>query len=320
MSNYKYNYYKKKRSMFNKSIKSDDANDDKNDDKDPIQLNKNHYNSDWIDPLDPYRACSVESNEYNIAIAKAKRALITDKKPQIAGLKPKFYVTIGAPGSGKSTLINHIVHKFDPDLDFIIIDLDLAVDYHPRYMSIWSSESAVDSRKTNIGYTLSRQICNDSLEGIMNAIFYDIIKDNLRYNVIFQTQDLNSIILARSAGYEINLVFIGVKLDTAIQRSKTRALKTGKFLAANLYMQNQVVTDMWVDYKYNTAWYSLWSDNTYIIDNNKDINIEKVNIASTLNIKKFDYYDFLKFNPETIDSRELYVKHVQTAVDNILDD
>ena len=38
MSNYKYNYYKKKRSMFNKSIKSDDANDDKNDDKDPIQI------------------------------------------------------------------------------------------------------------------------------------------------------------------------------------------------------------------------------------------------------------------------------------------
>ena len=85
-------------------------------------------------------------------------------------------------------------------------------------------------------------------------------------------------------------------------------------------MQSRVVEDMWMDYKYNTSWYSLWSDNTYIIDNNKDIDIEKVNIAGTLNIKKFDYYEFLKSNTESVDNRELYVKHVQTAVDSILDD
>ena len=174
--------------------------------------------------------------------------------------------------------------------------------------------------KTNIGFTLTRQICNDSLEGIMEAIFYDIIKDNLRYNVIFQSQDLNSIILARSAGYEVNLVFIGAKLETALKRSKSRALRTGKFLASNLYMQNRVVEDMWMDYKHNTAWYSLWSDNTYIIDNNKDIDIENVNIAETLNIKKFDYYEFLGLNTETTDNRELYVEQVQSAVDKILDD
>ena len=309
-----YKYYKKKRSLFNNyNISYTDVVKSSND---VIPRN----NADWIDPLNPYLPCDVSSDEYRSAIITAKRVLTKNKRPQVAGLKPKFYITIGAPGSGKSTLIQHVAHKFNPELDFIIIDLDTAVDYHPRYQSIWSAESAVDTHKTNIGFTLTRQICNDSLEGIMEAIFYDIIKDNLRYNIIFQSQDLNSIILARSAGYEVNLVFIGVKLDTAIKRSKLRALKTGKFLASNLYMQSRVVEDMWMDYKYNTAWYSLWSDNTYIIDNNKDIDIEKVNIAGTLNIKKFDYYEFLKSNTESVDNRELYVKHVQTAVDSILDD
>jgi predicted ABC-type ATPase len=303
-------YYKKKRSIFSSyDIPSKQQH-----------INSNTDNSEWIDPLNPYSQCEVTTNEYRAAIVEAKKSLTKNKKPQVAGLKPKFYITIGAPGSGKSTLIQHVAHKFNPELDFIVIDLDTAVDFHPRYRSIWSAESAIDSHRTSIGFTLTRQICNDSLEGIMEAIFYDIIKDNLRYNVIFQSQDLNSIILARSAGYEVNLVFIGVKLDTAIQRSKSRAIKTGKFLASNLYMQNRVVEDMWMDYKYNTAWYSLWSDNTYIIDNNKDIDLEKVNIADTLNIKKFDYYEFLKSNTESIDNRELYVKHVQAAVDNILDD
>ena len=251
-SNYK--YYKKKRSIFNNyNISYTDVVKSSND---VIPRN----NADWIDPLNPYLPCDVSSDEYRSAIITAKRVLTKNKRPQVAGLKPKFYITIGAPGSGKSTLIQHVAHKFNPELDFIIIDLDTAVDYHPRYQSIWSAESAVDTHKTNIGFTLTRQICNDSLEGIMEAIFYDIIKDNLRYNIIFQSQDLNSIILARSAGYEVNLVFIGVKLDTAIKRSKLRALKTGKFLASNLYMQSRVVEDMWMDYKYNTSWYFLpWS-------------------------------------------------------------
>lgn len=310
MSKHKYNYYKKKRSIFN-----DHTYENNN-----ILSTNSKYISDWIDPLNPYNRCDVSPDEYRTAIVKAKTVLTKNKKPQTIGLKPKFYITIGAPGSGKSTLIQHIVHKFNPDLDFIIIDLDTAVDYHPRYTSIWSADSAVDSNKTNIGFTLTRQICNDSLEGIMEAIFYDIIKDNLRYNVIFQSQDLNSIILARSAGYEVNLVFIGAKLETALKRSKSRALRTGKFLASNLYMQNRVVEDMWMDYKHNTAWYSLWSDNTYIIDNNKDIDIENVNIAEILNIKKFDYYEFLGLNTETTDNRELYVEQVQSAVDKILDD
>jgi predicted ABC-type ATPase len=316
LKNDNYKYYKKKRSIFNNyNISYSDDVKSRNSEQ---SIHRN--NTDWIDPLNPYLPCDVSSDEYRSAIINAKRVLTKNKKPQVAGLKPKFYITIGAPGSGKSTLIQHVAHKFNPELDFIIIDLDTAVDYHPRYQSIWSAESAVDTHKTNIGYTLTRQICNDSLEGIMEAIFYDIIKDNLRYNIIFQSQDLNSIILARSAGYEVNLVFIGVKLDTAIKRSKLRALKTGKFLASNLYMQSRVVEDMWMDYKYNTAWYSLWSDNTYIIDNNKDIDILKVNIADTLNIKKFDYYVFLKLNTESIDNRELYVKQVQFAVDSILDD
>jgi predicted ABC-type ATPase len=308
----KYSYYKKKRSIFNDY--------DVPSNKLIPTTHKETAISDWIDPSDPYHSCHVAPDEYKAAIYKAKTNLTKNKKPQSAGLKPKFYITIGAPGSGKSTLIQHIVHKFDPELDFVVIDLDTAVDYHPRYKSIWSTESAVDSSKTNIGYTLTRQICNDSLEGIMEAIFYDIIKENMRYNVIFQSQDLNSIILARSAGYEVNLVFIGVKLETAIKRSKLRALKTGKFLAANLYIQNRVVEDMWMDYKYNTAWYSLWADNTYIIDNNKNIDIEKVNIAATLNIKKFDYYEFLNFNTETIDNRELYVKNVQEAVNKTVNE
>jgi predicted ABC-type ATPase len=275
-------------------------------------------NSDWVDPLGVYDACTVSKKEYDDAIIFAKNKILKGKKPQNTDLKPKFYVTIGAPGSGKSTLINHIAKKFNPELDFVSIDLDLAVEFHPRYRNLWSAESAVNNGNANIGYTLTRQICNDNLEGMMESIFYDIIQSNTRHNIILQTQDLNSIILARSVGYEVNLAFIGVKLETAIRRSKLRAITTGKFLAPNIHMQNQIVEEMWNDYKYNTSWYSLWTDNVFIIDNNKDVNMENEDIMKIIKIKKFNYYDYTHSKDEK-DNRSKYVDTIQKSVDSILE-
>ena len=275
-------------------------------------------NSDWIDPLDVYDSCKVTQTEYTDALRQAEKKITAGKKPQHPDIKPKFYVTIGAPGSGKSTLINHIAKKLNPELDFISIDLDLAVEFHPRYQNIWSAENAVSEQKTNIGFTLTRQICNDNLEGMMESIFYDLIENRTRHNIILQTQDLNSIILARSAGYEINLVFVGVQLQTAITRSKLRAVDTGKFLAPNILQQNRIVEEMWNDYKYNTAWYSLWADNVYIIDNNKTVNIETDDVMQAVKIKKYNYYDYTHSKNKR-DNRSEYVSIIQKAVDVVTD-
>lgn len=280
--------------------------------------NSTFVNSDWVDPMNVYDDCSISGEEYKKAIKIAKNKIVKGKTPQDPNAKPKFYVTIGAPGSGKSTLIQHIAHKFNPELDFVSIDLDLAVEFHPRYKNMWSVDSAVNSLKTNIGFTLTRQICNDNLEGMMESIFYDLIQDKTRHNIILQTQDLNSIILARSVGYEVNLVFVGTQLDTAVRRSKLRAIRTGKFLAPNIHVQNQIVEEMWNDYKYNTAWYGLWTDNVFIIDNNEDVDIETEDVMKVIKIKRFNYYDFTHSKDDR-DNREKFVTIIQKEVDNILD-
>lgn len=310
-------YYKKQSANLSKKYESkfkNESNDtESNDYKNDIRIN-----SDWVDPNDVYDSCYISNEEYHQALKQAKKKLIHGKKPQNPDVKPKFYVTIGAPGSGKSTLIQHIAHKLNPELDFVSIDLDLAIEFHPRYKSMWSADSAVNNSKTNIGFTLTRQICNDNLEGMMESIFYEIMKDNTRHNVIIQTQDLDSIILARSLDYEINMVFVGVSLDKAIKRSKIRAIKTGKFLAPNIHVQNRIVEEMWNDYKYNTAWYGLWVDNVYIIDNNVDVDIEKEEIMKVIKIKRFNYYDFTHTR-DGRDNREEYIKLIQAEVDKVVE-
>lgn len=207
--------------------------------------------------------------EYDAALAAARKDLLGGKKPVPAGTAPHLLITIGAPGAGKST-VSEMVAAERGSGDYVTIDMDVAVKYHPRYCDIWAAPSAVTGRATEVGYTLSFLACNSMLEGILTHIYNDIVfGEGDRYNVILQSHTHINIIHAKLAGYRVTLLFVGVPLKIAKARSRTRAVETGKFLAPNLAIQDEVVESLWIDYRMTAAWYGLWADEFLVADNRR---------------------------------------------------
>jgi predicted ABC-type ATPase len=223
----------------------------------------------WVDPDSVYSECEVSPAEYDAALAAARKDLLGKKKPVPAGTAPHLLITIGAPGAGKSTVSEAVAAERGSG-DYVTIDMDVAVKYHPRYRDIWAAPNAVTGRATEVGFTLSYLECNSLLEDILIRIYDDVVfGEGARYNVILQSHAHINIILAKLAGYRVTLLFVGVPLEIAKARSRTRAVETGKFLAANLAIQDQVVESMWVDYRKTAAWYGLWADEFLVADNRR---------------------------------------------------
>lgn len=223
----------------------------------------------WVDPYSAYSDCDVSPAEFDAALAAARKELLGNKKPVPAGEEPHLLITIGAPGAGKST-VSEAVAGSRGGGDYVTIDLDVAVKYHPRYRNIWAAPSAVTGKPTPVGFTLSYLACNAPLEDILLRIYEDIVYgEGPRYNIILQSHSHINIILAKHAGYRVTLLFVGAPLEIAKARSRTRAVDTGKFLAPNLAIQDEVVESMWVDYRTTAAWYGLWADEFLVADNRR---------------------------------------------------
>jgi adenylate kinase family enzyme len=224
----------------------------------------------WVDPLDAYSGCDVTAAEYDAAAAAARKDLLKGKRPVAEGVTPHLLITIGAPGVGKSTVSGAIASKRGAGDDYVTVDLDTAVKYHPRYSDIWAVPSAATGNPAGVGYTLGYLSCNASLGDLLLRIYEDIIfAKGPRYNVILQAHTQVNIILAKLAGFRVTLLFVGTPLATAQARSRTRAITTGKFLAANLAAQDEVVESMWVDYRLTAAWYGMWADEFLVADNRR---------------------------------------------------
>ena len=223
----------------------------------------------WVDPYSAYSECEVSPAEYAAALAAAREDLLGKKKPVPAGTAPHLLITIGAPGAGKSTVSEAVAAERGSG-DYVTIDMDVAVKYHPRYRDIWAAPSAVTGRATGVGFTQSYLACNSSLTDILIRIYNDVVFGvEARYNVILQSHDHTNIIAAKLAGYRTTLLYVGVPLEIAKARSRIRAVETGKFLAPNLAIQDEVVETLWVDYRSTAAWYGLWADEFLVADNRR---------------------------------------------------
>lgn len=225
---------------------------------------------EWVDPYSAYSECDVNAAEFEAATVAAREDLLTGKKPVAEGTRPHLLITIGAPGSGKSTVAATIAADRG-DGDYVAIDLDTAVKYHPRYKDIWSAPSALTGRSTMIGFTLSYLACNATLEDMLIRIYEEIVfSEGPRFNLILQSHSQVNIILAKLAGYRVSLLYVGTPLAVARKRSRTRAAETGKFLAPTLAVQDDVVESNWVDYRMSAVWYGMWADEFIVVDNRRE--------------------------------------------------
>ena len=223
--------------------------------------------ANWIDPDYVYGFCNVTSEEWDKALKTARRELLRGKKPVRSGETPHLILTIGAPGAGKST-VAAAVAKERGSGDYVTVDLDVAVKYHPRYLGVWGVPDVATGKPTGVGMTTEYLVCNNSLIDILVQIISDLLEAK-KYNIIFQSHSQFSLIEAKMSGYRTTLLFVGVPLKTAIQRSRDRAIKTGKFLASNLAIQDEHIYSMWSGYRVMAAWYGLWADEFLVADNSR---------------------------------------------------
>lgn len=219
----------------------------------------------WVNPEDAYEDCSVSPTEMVSATRLAWEDITRGKRAVGAGKRPHAIITIGAPGSGKSTIAPALAAQRKGD--YLSIDTDLAVNYHPHYRGMWIP-SATTGELVSVGFTTDQVRCGEAISQVIDAILtYLLQKSPEKYNIILQSHWHPAIIDLKNAGYEVTLLFVGVPLDVAKKRARARAVETGRFLAPTLAAQDEVVEEMWTRYKQTAAWYGMWADEFYVARN-----------------------------------------------------
>jgi hypothetical protein len=154
--------------------------------------------------------------------------------------------------------------------DYVVLDFDLAVKYHPRFRDVWNIPDAITGKPTGVGVTIGLLACNHSLEGILIKLYQDLVTADKKYNIILQSHEQLDMPFASDNGYVTTLLYVGVPLSVAVARTRKRAVETGKFLAETLQEQDEIVENMWNRYALSAPWYGLWADQFLVANNRKE--------------------------------------------------
>jgi predicted ABC-type ATPase len=222
----------------------------------------------WVP--DPGRICGeLTADEQDAAAKYALEDLFAGKAPVAAESRPHALFTIGAPGSGKSTVAMALVRVMGahPAESYVVLDYDALIKYHPRFRDTWRVPD-VFGRPTEVGYALGWMRCIDALDDLGQVLHRKIFTE--RYNVVVQTHAHDGMIAAQLAGYDVTLLYVGVPLGLAVHRARKRAVETGRFLAPTLEIQDRHIEQTWARYKRHAPWYGLWADEVIVAKNDRD--------------------------------------------------
>jgi hypothetical protein len=220
----------------------------------------------WIEPDVIPKLCTMSPEELKEAAEQMEKDLTHNKSPPKED--PHLIFTIGAPGSGKSTVARICatamnVHPLD---SYIELDFDTFVKYHPRLQGLWNLPSA-DGTPTGIGYAFAWQ-CTHALDPFVRVILNRIREK--KFNIILQTHNQPDLIWFQRASYRCTLLYVAAPLELCQKRARERAIKTGMFLARTLAEQDVIVADMRALYKATTPWYALWVDDFVVVKNDDE--------------------------------------------------
>ncbi len=221
----------------------------------------------WIGNL-PGAICDMSEAEVEAAAARMAASLFDGKKPAPADKRPHLILTIGGPGSGKSTVAKISAEDMGvfPYESYVSVDFDALVKYHPRMNDIWSLPDML-GRPTGVGYAFGWN-CDAQFVPLVVALVERALDQ--RYNVIVQSHWQLWLASAHLKGYFCTLLYVAAPLDVAKRRARARAVETGMFLAPTLAAQDEVVADMWSAYRKTVPWWALWADELALVYNGDD--------------------------------------------------
>jgi len=177
---------------------------------------------------------------------------------------PQTIYTMGAPGAGKSTISELYARRLStagagpgPARDFISLDLDSAVKYHPRMKGIYMLPD-LGGRPTGVALTTLHLAANYELEKVLHPTVNRLCAEG--YDLLLNRVGVGGARVAKAHGHRTTLLYVGAPLPAAQARAQARALETGRFLSPTLAAQDRLVEEMWERDAQLAPWYALWVD------------------------------------------------------------
>ena len=223
----------------------------------------------WI--ANPSDLCPTPTNEHiNEYINIIYKNITKGKTPSIKQC-PQLILPIGAPGAGKSTIIENLVehHSDIKYSNYVQFDTDKLLDYLPIGENIRNIPD-INGNRTNIGYAFGWKECMNKLSNtnLIILVIGKLLKAN--YNLILNMHYPNILIDAQLNGYFCILVYVLVSKSVATKRVKDRATELGRIFSIrgeNIYGWMESIDFMLNDYKEKAVWYSLWANRFVIVNN-----------------------------------------------------
>lgn len=155
----------------------------------------------------------INTQERKLLRLKIASKLLKNGLPAEKNQSPELYITIGLPGSGKSSVIEKPILKKSKA---IVLDKDDAKMFIPEY------------KNGEANYV----VC-DEADDIVELAYKEALKNRfnlIRPNIGTVYQDIKEMaIKAKEAGYKVHLRFVDVDKDIAAQRAVSRFETTGRY-------------------------------------------------------------------------------------------
>jgi hypothetical protein len=220
----------------------------------------------WL--VDPQDECRVSRAEWEAAYEAARRDLLPTRPPDPRRGPPEFFLTGGAPGSGKNSVAHAYVRRRGrhPPSSYVYLDFDAAVKYHPRFRDVWSLPD-VRGFRPGPGAAHGWNLCASSLDGLLSRIAYELMDGG--YNIVMQSHQPERLVEAKERGYRTVYLFVGAPARTCVRRARERALETGMFLAPTLTAQQRHVENHWHRMRALAPYRGVWADEFALVANGR---------------------------------------------------
>lgn len=218
----------------------------------------------WL--VDPRATSQVTREEWDAALARAREDLVPKSKPPGKKGLPEFITVMGAPGAGKSTVAMAYVRRHGrfPAETCAHLDFDAAVTYHPRFRDIWSLPDA-HGRRRSAGATSTWTEYISAVTGLMDRIAGDLV--DAGHNVVMHSVLPSQFARAWTEKYRTVLLYVGAPSSLCVERAKSRALSTGKFLGPSLEFQRRGIIGAWSRLQDEVPLKALWADVLAVVNN-----------------------------------------------------
>jgi dephospho-CoA kinase len=179
--------------------------------------------------------CDVSpANRVGLADRMRER-LVRGRRPAVRGTAPRIVFVWGGPGSGKTTTARLFARQRWPDCDFVDLDMDDAVHFHPAGSSMFEVRDALTGRPVRgVGNAHAMNHCIQQVTAEYLDAVHAVFRER-RYHQIMHHASPDLMAEAAHMGYRTALLYVSVPFELAARRARRRAATTGRFLDGDTF-------------------------------------------------------------------------------------